>query len=202
MLGESSSVRGCLHWLGCVLGVFVPTAQAGLPEGSQTAEHRHSPGPKCWGTPLSSEVVALPWPQGPPEPPQAAGLLSCLAWTGRALSLGGARWERTSCPKATSLLCCWGQGLGMGMCWGLAAFLVWKENTPFPGMLFVSHGQTRGAQRGQTLYLCALFPCAAQMSFILVLAAPRLCAPISALSSHPASLGSELGAEAQPGLQV
>lgn len=145
MLGESSSVRGCLHWLGCVIGMFIPTALAVLPEGEPDT---HSSIPKCLGTPLSSKVVVMPWPQGPLEPRQAAGLPSCLIWTGQALSLGRARWERTSCPKATSLLCCWGQGLGMGMCWGLAAFLVWKENTPFPGMLFVSHGQTQALPVG------------------------------------------------------
>lgn len=31
-LGESGSVRGCLRWPGSVLGVFIPTAQALLPE--------------------------------------------------------------------------------------------------------------------------------------------------------------------------
>lgn len=102
------------------------------------------------------------------EPSPAAGLLSCLAGPhparpGRAHSLGRAGWEQTSCPKATSPLCRWGQGLGTGMCWGLAAFLVWKENTPFPGMLFVSHAPSLsaacGARRGQTLLWGALSPC-------------------------------------------
>lgn len=51
----------------------------------------------------------------------------------------------------------------MGMCWGLAAFLGWKENTPLPGMLFVSHEPSlttaRGARRGQILCSGALSPC-------------------------------------------
>lgn len=126
------------------------------------------PHPKCLGDPSEQQwLVAQPWPQGPPEPRQAVGLLSCLAWTGRALSLG-LRWERTSCPKATSLLCCWGQGLGMGMCWDLAAFLVWKENTPFPGMLFVSHGQTRALPVG----LRGAKPCTCVHSVTVLLECP------------------------------
>lgn len=84
------------------------------------------------------------------------------------------------------------------MCWGLAAFLGWKENSPFLGMLFVSHGRSsspaRGAQRGQTLRSGALSPCLLtallKMSLILVLVVPGSLSPVR---SHPASLGSELG---------
>lgn len=107
-------------------------------------------------------LVAVSQPQGPPEPSTRAALLPpCLSQTGSQPWPGG--WDQTLCRKATSPLCCWGQGLGTGMCWGLAAFLGWNENIPLPGMVFVSHGWSpsaaRGAQRGQTLCSGALSPC-------------------------------------------
>lgn len=83
-------------------------------------------------------------------------------------------------------------------CAGFGCFpaLERKHSLPRDALCFpwTEPSTARGAPRGQTLLLCALCHCAVKMSFIPVLAAPRLCAPISALSSHPASLGSELGA--------
>lgn len=76
-----------------------------------------------------------------------------------------------------------GHVLGFGCFPGLER----KHSLPRDALCFpwTDPSAARGALRGQTLCLCALCHCAGKISFILVLAVPRLCAPISTLSSRP-----------------
>lgn len=115
---------------------MLPSCTLSLPPPARSPLHYKLP-----GDPTEQRwLVAVSQPQGSPEPSTRAALLPLLP--PRLSQMGSqpwpARWDQTLCRKATSLLCCWGQGLGTGMCWGLAAFLGWNENIPLPGVVFVS----------------------------------------------------------------
>lgn len=133
---------------------------------------------------------------GPPGAPASSGaaLLPRLDWPG---SQPWAQMGKDLMSQGHQPAVPLGPRPGNGHVLGFGCFpgLERKHSLPRDALCFpwTDPSAARGAQRGQTLYLCALCHCAVRMSFIL--AVPRLCASISTPSSHPASPGSELGAK-------